>query len=144
MVFPLLEASTPQELGRLIDGRPDDEIALAAASAGIDRALDRVFTGMVNRYVPRRGPRRRAVIEFVIRTETGPRVRQFIAHPGGATWQGDARERADVRVELGIADFLRLVGGRLHAVKAFTQKRLKVRGSYFMASGIQSWFDFSS
>jgi len=144
MVLPLLQASTPQELGRLIDGRSDDEIAIAVASAGIDRALDHVFTGMVSRYVAPRGPRRRKVVEFVVQTETGPRVRQFVARPEGPTWHGDAREPADVRVELRVADFLRLVSGRLNAVTAFAQKKLKVRGSYFMASGIQSWFDFSS
>jgi hypothetical protein len=144
MVLPLLQASTPQELGRLIDGRSDHEIAQAVTSAGIDHALDHVFAGMVNRYVGSRGPRRRAVVEFVVLSDAGPRVRQFVARPEGPSWHGDVRERADVRVELRIADFLRLVSGRLHAVAAFAQKKLKVRGNYFMASGIQSWFDFSS
>jgi hypothetical protein len=143
-MLPLLQATTPRELGRLIDGRSDAEIADAVASAGIDRALDHVLAGMVSRYVASRGPRRRKVVEFVVQSDAGPRVRQFVARPEGPTWHADAREPADVRVELRIADFLRLVSGKLLAVTAFAQKKLKVRGSYFMASGIQSWFDLSS
>jgi hypothetical protein len=144
MVLPLLEASTPQELGRLIEGRSDDEIAAAVTAAGIDRTLDQVFTGMVTRYVRRRGPRRRVTVEFLVSSEEGPRARRFVAHPERPGWQGGGGERADVRIELRVVDFLRLVSGRLHAFTAFAQKKLKVRGNFLLAGGIQSWFDLSS
>lgn len=136
-----LEASTPRELARLIEGRPDEELAASVAVAGIDRTLDQVFAGMVKRYLPGAGPRRRAVVEFTVQTEAGPRIRQFIVERERPNWHEGSRERADVRIELRLADLLRLVSGRLDAFIALAQKKLKVRGNYLMASGFQRWFD---
>ena len=143
MMFPILEISTPRELSRLVDGRSDDEIAAGVAAAGVDRALERVFTGMVKHYLPDRGPRRRTAIEFVIKTDDGPRVRQFVADRERPSWHDGAREAAEVRVEIRLADFLRLVSGRLDGFAALARRKLKVRGNYLMASGIQRWFDLS-
>jgi putative sterol carrier protein len=139
-----LEASTPRELARLIDGRSKEEIAAAIAVAGVDRALDQVFDGMVSRYLPSAGPRWRSVVEFLVQTEEGPRVRQFVADRKQPSWHEGSRESADVRVEMRLADFLQLVSGRLDAFSAVAQRKLKVRGNLLKASGIQKWFDLSS
>lgn len=138
-----LDVSTPRQLGRLIEGRSDAEIAAGAAIANLDRALGQVLSGMVEHYLPRKGPGRRAVIEFLVQTEEGLRVFQFVADPQRPAWHAGARESANVKVEIGLPDLLRLVSGRLDGVKAIAQRKLKLRGNVFMASGIQGWFDMS-
>jgi putative sterol carrier protein len=139
-----LDASTPRELARLIDGRSNEEIAAAVAVAGVDRALNQVFDGMVSRYLPSAGPRWRSVVEFLVKTEEGPRVRQFVADRKQPSWHEGSRESADVRVEMRLGDFLQLVSGRLDAFSAVAQRKLKVRGNILKASGIQKWFDLTS
>jgi putative sterol carrier protein len=139
-----LDASTPRELSRLIDGRTNEEIAAAVGVAGVDRTLNQVFDGMVSRYLPGSGPWRRSTVEFVVQTEEGPRVRQFVADKRQPSWHEGSRESADVRVEIRLPEFLNLVSGRLDAFSALTQRKLKVRGNLLKASGIQKWFDLSS
>lgn len=139
-----LEASTPRELSRLIEGRSDEELAAAVAVAGVDRTLDQVFSGMVNRYRGERGPRRRSTVEFLVQTEEGPRVRQFVADREQPSWHEGSRESAEVRVEIRLVELLHLVSGRLDAFSALAQRKLKVRGNLLKASGIQKWFDLSS
>jgi predicted lipid carrier protein YhbT len=139
-----LEASTPRELSRLLEGRADEEIAAAVAVAGVDRSLDQVFRGMVNRYRGDWGPRRRSTVEFRVQTEEGPRVRQFVADREQPSWHEGSRESADVVVEIRLVELLHLVSGRLDAWSALAQRKLKVRGNLLKASGIQKWFDLSS
>jgi putative sterol carrier protein len=139
-----LEAATPRELARLLEGRSDEEIAAAVAVAGVDRTLDRVFSGMVSRYLPSSGPRRRSTVEFLVHTEQGRRVRQFVADREQPSWHEGSRESAEVRVEILLGDLLHLVSGRLDAFVALAQRKLKVRGNLLKASGIQKWFDLSS
>jgi putative sterol carrier protein len=139
-----LEASTPRELSRLIEGRADEEVAAAVAVAGVDRTLDQVFSGMVKRYRGDWGPRRRSTVEFLVQTEEGPRVRQFVADREQPSWHEGSRESADVRVEIRLVELLHLVSGRLDAFSALAQRKLKVRGNLLKASGIQKWFDLSS
>jgi putative sterol carrier protein len=138
-----LDVSTPQELGRLVSGRSDAELAAGVAVANLNRTLDQVLNGMVGHYLPKKGPGRRAVIEFKVHTDEGPRVYQFVAEPRRPSWHLGAREDAKVKVEIGLPDLLRLVSGRLDGMKGLAQRKLKVRGNLFMASGIQGWFDLS-
>lgn len=138
-----LDVSTPQQLARLISGRSDAELAAGAAVANLNRTLDQVLSGMVDHYLPKKGPGRRAVVEFKVQTDDGPRVYQFVAEPRQPSWHSGAREDAKVKVEIGLPDLLRLVSGRLDGMKGLAQRKLKVRGNLFMASGIQGWFDLS-
>jgi putative sterol carrier protein len=138
-----LDVSTPQQLGRLIAGRSDAELSAGVAVANLNRTLDQVLSGMVDHYLPKKGPGRRSVIEFKVHTDEGPRVYQFVAEPRQPSWHPGAREDAKVKVEIALPDLLRLVSGRLDGMKGLAQRKLKVRGNLFMASGIQGWFDLS-
>jgi putative sterol carrier protein len=138
-----LDVATPRQLGHLIEGRSDAEIAAGVAIAGVDRSLRQVFGGMVEHYLPRKGPGRRAAIEFSVQTEQGLRVYQFVADSQQAAWHAGTQEPAKVSLQIGMPDLLRLVSGRLDGFAALAQRKLKVRGNLFMASGIQGWFDLS-
>jgi putative sterol carrier protein len=139
-----LNASTPGELAELLADRSDAEIAAGVAVASLDRSLGEVFAGMVANYQHKNGPRVRSVIEFAVSTEAGPKVYQFTADPRVPSWRPGTDEKAAVKIEIGLPDFLRLVSGRLDGFKALAQNRLRLRGNLLMASGIQSWFNLSN
>ena len=62
---------------------------------------------------------------------------------GGACGVGPAAPdgSADVTIQIGYPDFLRLVTGRLNPVMAFMAGRLKVRGDLVLAQLQSTWFD---
>ena len=140
----IASTSTPRQLACLLEERTDAEVTAAVATAGVDRTIDQVFTGMVSHYRPLAGPRRRVVVEFVILTDEGARVRQFVANREHPRWHLGAMEAPHVKVELRLVDFLRLVSGSLDAFVAVAQRKLKVKGNWLTASGIQRWFDLSA
>ncbi len=138
-----LSISTPSELARLIEGRSDAEIDIGTAVTGVDKALDQVFSGMVEHFLPRKGPRKRSVVQFDIQTSDGVRVYQFVADRNGASYHRDEGESANVRLRVELANFLRMVAGKLDAIKALAKGKVKVRGNILLARGVQGWFDMS-
>ncbi|MFW6049766.1 MAG: SCP2 sterol-binding domain-containing protein [Myxococcota bacterium] len=138
-----IRISTPSELARLLDGRSDDEIEAGVALNGIDRTLEKVFQGMVDHFLPRRAGRKPAAIEFRIRSTQGDRTYQFVAARGGARYHAGQVERPNVKIHVAFPDFLRMIAGRLHGIKAFAQGKIKVRGNLLLARKIEGWFDRS-
>ncbi|MDH5674371.1 MAG: SCP2 sterol-binding domain-containing protein [Myxococcales bacterium] len=138
-----LSISTPRELARLLSGRSDAEIRAGTSVTGAERALEQVFQGMVEHYLPRKGPRRRAVVEFSIRTDEGDKLYQFSADRGGASYGKGSREKSSVRLMMSLPNFLRMVAGQLGGIEALAQGKVKVRGNILLARGVQSWFDMS-
>ena len=139
----VLQVSSPSELASLLGERTDEEINAGVAVAGMDRTLAGVFDGMVEHYLPAKGPGGRVIVEFLVQTELGPRPHEFIAHPAGAEWHARGSGAAQVGIELGLPDLLRLVCGKLDGFTALAQRRLQVRGNMWLASGLQEWFDMS-
>lgn len=138
-----LNISKPSELARLIEGRSDVEINIGTSVTGVDKALEQVFRGMLEHYLPRKGPRKRSVVQFEIQSPEGERVYQFIADRSGSTYQKGARESANVKIKVELANFLRMVAGKLDSIKALALGKVKVRGNILLARGVQSWFDLS-
>ena len=44
-------------------------------------------------------------------------------------------------IKMGVADFVRLITGKLNGMQAFMTGKLKVGGDLFFAQTFQSWFD---
>jgi putative sterol carrier protein len=133
--------SSPSELSRLIEGRSNAEIEMGIEAVGIDSVLDQLFRGLVERFLPNKGPRRRTVAQFTIRTTQGPRAVQFVADRHGATVRREAVERADFTITTDLADLLRIGAGKLDPIRAFAYGKLKLRGNLFLAAGFTGWFD---
>lgn len=135
-----LDISTPSQLRRLIAGRGDEEIEAGIAVTGTDTALRQIFEGMVDHYLPHKGPRKRTVVEFSVRTSEGDKIYQFVADKEASYHEG-ARESANVTLLLRITTFLRMVSGELDGILALAQGKVKVRGNILVARNVQSWFD---
>lgn len=136
-----LDISTPSQLATLIRGRSDDEVEAGLSITGTDVAIRQVFEGMVNLYLPHRGPRKRTVITFSVRASDGDRLAQFVADPRGGSYHIGEREPANVTLLLRFITFLRMISGELDGLVALAQRKLKVRGSLLTARSALRWFD---
>lgn len=138
-----LKMSKPSELARVLEGRSDEELEAGVELTGIDTALDQVFRGMVEQYLPHKGPRKRSIVGFSVRTSAGDRLYQFIADPHGAAFERGSKEKPDVTLMMRSATFLRIVSGKLDGLIALAQGKIKFRGNILLARKVQSWFDMS-
>ncbi|HEX2677447.1 MAG TPA: SCP2 sterol-binding domain-containing protein [Polyangiales bacterium] len=136
-----LSVATPRQLARLIEGRSDDELEAGISVTGIDDALRRVFQGMVDHYMPEKGPRKGAVIEFSVRTKQGDKVFQFTCDGKGSSFRAGSPDKPNVTLMLRTATFLRIASGTLDGLVALAKGNLKLKGNILLARNVQSWFD---
>jgi len=136
-----LETIGPKDLVKMIEGRNDAEIVAAFSEMGIDSALDRVFAGMVDAFLPDRAGKDSAVIQWDLMTPEGPRVYQLAVADGKCQWNRDSLAQSRVSPKIAVPDFLRLITGKANGVQLFMTGKLKVSGDLFFAQSYQGWFD---
>ncbi len=135
-----LETIGPKDLVNMIEGRNDAEIVAAFSEMGIDTALDRVFAGMVDAFLPDRAGKDSAVIQWDLMTPDGPRVYQLAVADGKCQWNRDSLAQSRVSLKIAVPDFLRLITGKLGGMQAFFQGKLKVGGDVIFAQTQEKWF----
>jgi putative sterol carrier protein len=134
------QASSPEELKALIEGKSDDEINAGLKEGGVDEALDKVFEGMVEAFLPAKAGGQSAVIQYDVNTPDGKKSYQLKVADGKAQSLKGSPESARVTLTLNAPDFLRLVTGKLNGQTAFFQGKLKLAGDMMFAQTMQSWF----
>lgn len=134
------QASSPEELKALIEGKSDDEINAGLKEGGVDTALDKVFEGMVEAFLPAKAGGQSAVIQYDVNTPDGKKSYQLKVADGKAQSLKGSPESARVTLTLNAPDFLRLVTGKLNGQTAFFQGKLKLSGDMMFAQTMQSWF----
>jgi putative sterol carrier protein len=138
-----LNVSTPSGLARLIRDRTDAEIEAGITVTGVDRALDLVFRGMVDHYLPAKAGNRRAVVQWDFQTPEGPRSYQFVSDRGRCHYLRGCSEKANVRLSATLPNFLRIAAGQLNGIVALATGRIKVQGNILLARSQQGWFDLT-
>lgn len=134
------QASTPEELRALIEGRSDEEINAGLKASGAGAALDKIFQGMAEAFLPEKAGGQSAVVQYDVNAPDGKHSYQLKIADGKCTLQPGAPESARVTLTLAAADFLRLVTGKLNGQTAFFQGKLKLSGDMMFAQTMQSWF----
>jgi putative sterol carrier protein len=134
------QASSPEELKALMEGKSDDEINAGLKEGGVDEALDKVFEGMVEAFLPAKAGGQSAVIQYDVNTPDGKKSYQLKVADGKAQSLKGSPESARVTLTLNAPDFLRLVTGKLNGQTAFFQGKLKLAGDMMFAQTMQSWF----
>jgi putative sterol carrier protein len=134
------QASSPEELRGLIAGRSDDEINAGLKAAGVGAALDKVFEGMVEAFLPEKAGGASAVIQYDVNSVDGKHSYQLKVADGKCQFLKGSPESARVTLTLSAPDFLRLVTGKLNGQTAFFQGKLKLSGDMMFAQTMQSWF----
>jgi putative sterol carrier protein len=134
------QASSPEELRALIEGRSDDEINAGLKASGVEKALDDVFEGMVQAFIPEKAAGQSAVIQYDVNAPDGKQSYQLKVADGKCKVLKGSPESARVTLTLSAPDFLRLVTGKLNGQTAFFQGKLKLSGDMMFAQTMQSWF----
>jgi putative sterol carrier protein len=132
--------NTPEELAATIDGRSDEEIKEGLQSLGIDEALDRVFAGMVDAFLPDKAKNEKATVQWDLATADGPRPYHLIIADGKCEYKRGKADEARVTLAVRVEDFLRVITGKLNSMQAFFQGKLKVSGDVLFAQGQEAWF----
>jgi putative sterol carrier protein len=137
------EVATIEQLTAAVDSMSDEQLAEATRrqEGGADRVLDQVFEGMRQAFDPAKAAGQAAVVQYEIAAPDGPR--SYVMRIAGGQCRIERGAAADPRVtlKLGLADFLRLVAGRLNGMQAFMSGKLKVSGDLFFAQTYQAWFN---
>ena len=129
-----------RELAALIEGRSDDEITAGIQSRGAETALDEIFRGMVDAFLPEQAGDKSAVIGYEIKVGAGTYAYQLKIAGGRCEMVRGAPHPARTTLQLAVPDFLRLISGKLNGMMAFMTGRLKLRGDMMFAQTMQGWF----
>lgn len=137
-----IDISTPSQLKKLLGGRNDAEIEAGVMVTGTDVALDKVFQGMVDHFLPEKAGKKRAVIQFSVRTQNdGDKLYYLSFDSGTCRYSRGQHNDPNVTLMLKLPNFMRLVAGELDGIVALMQGHIKVKGNILLARSLQSWFD---
>jgi len=128
------------DLNSLLGTRGDDEINQEVAKIGTDTVLTRVFQGMRQLFNPDKASGQSAVIQYIVNAADGPRHWIVNVADGRCDVSQGQAPSPRVTLTIGLADFLRLLDGKLDAMAAFMGGKLKVTGDIMFANTMQSWF----
>jgi putative sterol carrier protein len=137
------EVGTIEQLTAAVDSMSNEQLteAVRQQEGGADRILDQVFEGMRQAFDPAKAAGQAAVVQYEIAAPDGPRQFLMRVADGRCQIERGSAENPRVTIRIGLADFLRLVAGRLNGMQAFMSGKLKVSGDLFFAQTYQAWFN---
>ena len=137
------EVGTIEQLTAAVDSMSNEQLteAVRQQEGGADRVLDQVFEGMRQAFDPAKAAGQAAVVQYEIAAPDGPRQFLMRVADGRCQIERGSAENPRVTIRIGLADFLRLVAGRLNGMQAFMSGKLRVSGDLIFAQTYQAWFD---
>jgi putative sterol carrier protein len=138
-----LDASDYSSLKAAVEQHSNEELmaAIQQQDGGVDGVLDKVFAGMVESFNPARAAGQQAVVQFEINAPDGTREYAMRVADGRCEIDRGRAESPRVTIQVGLADFLRLITGNVNGMQLFMTGKIKVRGDLFFAQTYQSWFE---
>jgi putative sterol carrier protein len=136
-----LNLNTPAELAAVIKGLSDAEITGLVTQVGVDAALTQAFTSMAARFIPARAKGERALIQWEIDSPEGKKLHCINVDGAQCTHTPGALPHPRVTIGVSVANFLRLIAGRLNGLQAYSNGDLRMSGDTVIAPLQQMWFD---
>ncbi len=138
-----IDASDFSALTALVDDRSNDELnaAVQEQAGGAGGVLDKVFAGMVGSFNPEKAAGQQATVQYEIGGPDGTHEYNMRIADGRCEVDKGRAESARVTLRIGLADFLRLITGKVNGMQLFMTGKLKVSGDLFFAQTYQAWFD---
>ena len=130
-----------KELADSLEGRSDEEILQGVQAQGVDTVLDQIFDGMKAAFLPAKAGAQSAVIQYDVNAGGKVHTYQLKCGDGKCELVKGAGGPARVTLALSMADFLRLVSGKLNGMQAFMTGKLKLTGDMMFAQVMQGWFE---
>jgi putative sterol carrier protein len=129
-----------KELAASIEGRSDEEIEKGIEAQGTETVLDQIFAGMAEAFLPAKAAGQSAVIQYDVKAGGKAHSYQLKVADGTCQIAKGAGGPARVTLGLSLADFMRLVSGKLNGMQAFMSGKLKMQGDMMFAQTMQGWF----
>jgi putative sterol carrier protein len=139
-----INASNFDDLVAGVDSHPSNEElveAIQGSPGGVDGFLDQVFNGMKTSFNPQKAGGQQATVQYELTHPGGTSQYTMRIAEGRCEVERGSAESPRVTIKMSVADFVRLITGRLNGMQAFMTGKLKVGGDLFFAQTFQSWFD---
>lgn len=138
-------ADTPEirsweDVAALLDGHTDDEVTSAVTELGTDETIAQIADVMVEWLRNARSGIPDAIVQCDITAPEGIHTFHLTIADGTFATDPGPGHAPTVSLELALADFLRLVTGRLNGLEAFLSGTLKLSGDLILGQQMQSWF----
>jgi putative sterol carrier protein len=140
MTVDISSASDRASLAAAIAGKSDDEIerSLSGRSA---QAVDQVAGSMTSHYRAAKGPKKRVVIQYLVRTPDGALPFHVTLADGRCDVAKGTTKRPNITLRMSLPNFLRLASGALRPLTALLTGRVDVAGDILLARKVQGWFE---
>lgn len=135
------DISNAQQLGTLIEGRSDSEIIEQVQAMGEDSAIEKVFDGMTQAFLPAKAGSQSAVIQWNVKTPAGVHSYQLNVSDGKCVAAKGTPQKPRVTLSVDLPTFLRVITGNINGQQAFFTGKLKLDGDMMFAMTQESWFD---
>jgi putative sterol carrier protein len=132
---------TPEQFAEMVKVASDEEIGSTIRSAGTQEVLDRIFSGMQQRFVPAKAQGVDAAIQFVVTDDGTEHPYQVLVKDGSCT---AGRGRADdpkTAIITDVVSFAKLVAGQAQGPQLFMAGKLKVSGDLMFSQRVMTFFD---
>src|SRR3954468_15729548 len=112
------------ELAATLEGRSDEEITKGVEAQGIDTVLEQIINGMCEAFLPDKAGAQSAIIQYDV-TASGKTYSYQLRVADGKCQVVKGTGGAKTTLNLNVADFLRLITGKLNGMQAFMSGKLK-------------------
>ena len=135
-----IDTLSPEQFAQVVHDANDDVVRATFRAVGTDRALDRIFAIMQERYIAQ-SPGTAATVQWHI-TDEGDQHDYVVEIDAGTcrTHSGIA-DRASTTLTTDLARFARLAAGQANGVKLLMTRKLRASGDVNFARKLQAMFD---
>ncbi|MFN2587791.1 MAG: SCP2 sterol-binding domain-containing protein [Actinomycetota bacterium] len=142
----MTETPDPAVLAEAIKDLDDEALAEQIRSIGIDAALQAIFGGMEEAFVPERAAGVDSTIQYDIATDEGTKSWAVSFANGTCTASEGAATNPRLTLQIGMVDFVRLIFGQAEGPQLFMTGKIKLQGDMMFAMQMQGFFkrDFVS
>lgn len=129
-----------EQLGELLEGRTDEEIATFIEDLGPSTVLDQIFNAMSEQFDASKAAGQSAVVQWDITVGGNTLSYTVTVDNGVCTTTVGGADSPRLTLALAMPDFMRFIAGQLDGMQAFMGGKLKLSGDMMFATQMQTWF----
>ncbi len=132
---------TPEQFAQLVGGAGDEEILQGIHGAGTEVALDRIFRGFEERFLPQRAAGVAAGVQWVVVDEGQEHPYVLRIEDGTCTAQRGRVDDPRVTLTTDVVSFAKLVTGNAQGPALFMSGKLKLAGDMMFSMQLNNYFE---
>lgn len=136
----MAEQPDPNQIAEAIKGLSDEDLRKRLDEQGIDTALQQIFSGMQDAFVPEKAQGVNAVIQYDIAVDADTKSWSVNIADGKCVTSEGASENPRLTLQLALTDFVRLIFRQADGTQLFMSGKLKLKGDMMFAMQMQNFF----